>query len=68
MDLDWSLAPQGWDWAAQDEDGRWFWYKVEPMPNIGGGVWRAPSRAQMFAFAAEPNLQWDETRRRRPVC
>ena len=45
FELDWSQAPAGWDWAAQDEDGRWFWYGVQPQPSIGGGVWRAPSRA-----------------------
>ena len=21
---DWSLAPEGWDWSAQDADGRWY--------------------------------------------
>jgi len=63
--LDWSLAPAGWDWAAQDEDGRWFWYRVRPSPSIGGGVWRAPSRAQTLAYAGRPNPAWDATLRYR---
>lgn len=65
QDPNWSLAPQGWDWAAQDEDGRWFWYRVRPAASIGGGVWRAPSRAQVLAYAAEPNPDWYETLRQR---
>ena len=64
---DWSEAPPGWNWAAQDEDGRWFWYFVEPRPNIGGGVWRAPSRAQQFAYADAVNPGWYETLRQRVV-
>lgn len=65
---DWSLAPAGWDWAAQDEDGRWFWYGVQPQPSIGGGVWRAPSRAQAFACQADPNPEWYDTLRRRDTA
>ncbi|MDS1142447.1 hypothetical protein RE432_18595 [Pusillimonas sp. SM2304] len=65
--LDWSLAPPGWQWAAQDEDGRWFWYGVQPTPGIGGGVWRAPSRAQLLAGQGEPNPQWYETLQNRPA-
>lgn len=64
---DWSLAPPGWDWAAQDEDGRWFWYGVQPVPGIGGGVWRAPSRAQTLAAQGEPNPEWYATLTKRPT-
>ncbi|WP_245150706.1 hypothetical protein [Pollutimonas harenae] len=63
---DWSLAPPTWNWAAQDEDGRWFWYGVPPTPGIGGGVWRAPSRAQAFAVQGAPNPLWYETLQERP--
>lgn len=62
---DWSLAPPGWNWTAQDEDGRWFWYRMEPKPGIGGGIWRANSRAQVFARQGEPNREWYETMRHR---
>lgn len=64
--LDWSTAPDGWNWAAQDEDGRWFWYGVKPLPGIGGGVWRAPSRAQCLAFQGAPNPQWYDSLQVRP--
>lgn len=64
--LDWRQAPEKWDWAAQDEDGRWFWYKVQPVPGIGGGVWRAPSKAQVYAGQGKPNPHWHQTLRQRP--
>lgn len=62
----WSDAPTGWNWSAQDEDGRWFWYAVEPQPGVAGGVWRAPRRAQVFAAQGEPNPRWYDSCRRRP--
>jgi hypothetical protein len=64
---DWSGAPSGWNWLAQDEDGRWFWYQVEPILGIGGGVWRSPSRAQQFACQGAPNPNWHETLQHRPA-
>ena len=67
FELDWSLAPPSWNWAAQDEDGRWFWYGVPPTPGIGGGVWRAPSRAQALAGQGSPNPQWYDTLQTRPL-
>jgi len=63
---DWSQAPEGWHWLAQDEDGRWFWYGVQPRPSIGGGVWRAPSRAQQLAAQGAPNPEWYNTLQQRP--
>ncbi|TKR53526.1 hypothetical protein D7I39_20445 [Allopusillimonas ginsengisoli] len=63
----WSEAPPGWNWLAQDEDGRWFWYRVRPVLGAGGGIWRSPSRAQQFACQAEPNSNWFDTLRERPA-
>ncbi|MFW8564881.1 hypothetical protein [Orrella sp. 11846] len=62
----WNNAPEDWDWLAQDADGRWFWYAVEPIPGVGGGVWRSPRLKQEFALQGEPNEQWLETRQKRP--
>lgn len=62
--LDWSKAPPGWNWAAQDEDGRWFWYGVQPSPSMGRGVWQARP-GQVFAWQAEINPLWYETLQRR---
>ena len=63
----WPNAPDGWNWRAQDADGRWFWYAVQPQPGVAGGVWRSPRRAQLFAGQGEPNPAWYETCQRRPV-
>lgn len=63
---DWSDAPAGWNWVAQDEDGRWFWYRTEPVLGIGGGIWRANSRAQCLAGEGQPNALWYESLRTRP--
>ncbi|MGB6241071.1 MAG: hypothetical protein WBF69_01165 [Castellaniella sp.] len=64
---DWSTAPPDWNWAAQDEDGRWFWYRTEPVPGIGGGVWRANSRNQQYAGQGHPNPDWLESLQQRPA-
>jgi len=63
---DWADAPEGWNWLAQDADGRWFWYKVEPQLGVAGGVWRSPRLAQQFAAQGSPNAAWHESCRRRP--
>lgn len=63
---DWSRAPEGWNWAAQDADGRWFWYRTEPTLGIGGGIWRSNSRNQQLAGQAAPNPDWLETLQTRP--
>lgn len=57
-ELDWSLAPEGWNWAAQDEDGSWYWYRTRPQPGFGGGVWRAHSSAQVLAAKGSSNPDW----------
>lgn len=61
---DWAQAPTDWNWLAQDEDGRWYWYRVQPQP--GFGVWRAHSSAQAFACAGQPNPQWRDSLEQRP--
>ncbi|MBV2180943.1 hypothetical protein [Castellaniella sp. MT123] len=64
---DWSTAPEGWDWAAQDADGQWYWYRTEPLPGIGGGVWRSNSRNQQYAGTGAPNPDWLDSIRHRPA-
>jgi len=64
----WADAPEGegWNWLAQDADGRWFWYRTEPKLNWSGGVWRSNSRNQQPAGEGAPNPEWDRTLRVRP--
>ena len=63
--LDWAQAPQGWNWAAQDGDGRWYWYRTRPQPGFAGRVWRANSRSQQLAGQSVPNEDWHLTLRER---
>lgn len=63
---DWSAAPAGWNWAAQDGDGQWFWYRTQPVLGLAGRVWRCNSRNQRLAGRGEPNPDWALTLRQRP--
>lgn len=65
---DWQLAPAGWDWCAQDENGDWYWYSVKPEPSLGGGVWRSNSRHQQFACNGSPNPNWIHSLQTRPLA
>jgi len=62
---DWRDAPDEWNWLAQDEDGKWYWYAVPPQLGVAGGVWRSPRRAQQFAGQGERNAKWHESCRKR---
>ncbi len=64
---DWSQAPEGFDWLAQDADGRWFWYRTEPQLGWAGGVWRSNSRHQQFAGQGAPTALWADSLQARPV-
>lgn len=59
--LDWTQAPAGWNWAAQDGDGCWYFYRTRPQPGFAGRVWRANSRSQQRAGQGEPNEDWHLT-------
>ena len=56
--LDWDAAPEGFDWVAQDADGQWFWYRVQPECGRDGGVWRSNSRHQQYAGSSAPDENW----------
>lgn len=63
---EWSDAPAGWNWLAQDADGKWYWYKTEPILGVDGGIWRSNSRNQQFACQGKPNPDWLESMQIRP--
>lgn len=65
--LDWQQAPEGFDWVAQDADGKWFWYRVRPQCGIDGGVWRSNSRHQQYAGTASADPNWWQTLEKRPT-
>ncbi|WP_313076890.1 hypothetical protein [Melaminivora sp.] len=63
---DWSAAPEGWNWLAQDADGRWFWYRTQPQLGWAGGVWRSNSRNQQLAGEGAPSADWADSLQTRP--
>ena len=63
---DWADAPEGFNWLAQDADGKWYWYKTEPILGVGGGIWKSNSRNQQFAADGDPNDDWLDTMQVRP--
>ncbi|HMN20245.1 MAG TPA: hypothetical protein PKA16_02515 [Ottowia sp.] len=65
--LDWSEAQAGWNWAAQDGDGKWYWYRTRPILGLAGQIWRANSRNQRFAGQGAPNPDWDLSLQHRPA-
>lgn len=62
----WEHAPTGWDWLAQDQDGKWYWYAKQPTAGVDGGVWRSNSRAQKYAGQSNSNQGWLDTLCKRP--
>lgn len=64
--LDWAEAPPGWNWAAQDGDGKWYWYRTQPILGLAGRIWRSNSRNQRFAGQGAPNPDWDLSLQQRP--
>ena len=65
--LDWQQAPAGFDWVAQDADGKWFWYRVQPQCGMDGGVWRSHSRNQQYAGSSQPSADWWQSLQARPA-
>ena len=65
--LDWTTAPAGFDWLAQDADGKWFWYSVEPQCNPSGGVWRSNSRQQQYAGSSPDAENWENSLQTHPT-
>jgi hypothetical protein len=72
----WSSVPEGYDWMAQDEDGKWYAYDHEPtLPrewdarlqwlsnSFKGYQWK---ELNSCSAALIPNPHWKDTLERRP--
>lgn len=59
---DWKDAPERANYLAQDLDGRWYWFELEPYAYAGklwatyGASWEAPVK----------NENWQQSLERRP--
>ena len=64
----WSEAPPWAMWRAQDSDGAWYWFKTRPTPGEEIPWWIGNRKVQdeIFAKSGEANLNWKETREKRP--
>jgi len=58
-------APQGWNWAAQDRDGGWYWFRERPIPDLARGQWQVGRNNIQYADQGAPNLDWIRTLRQR---
>ncbi len=65
LDIDWNLVPEGYDWAAQDEDGLICVYEIEP--DIEENQWCLREiRSRYLPINKGPNPNWRNTLTKRP--
>jgi hypothetical protein len=65
MKPEWKNAPDWAQWLAQDEDGEWWWYELEPKQACtdAWSEWEGLHRA---AFVPRHNAEWKDTLEARP--
>lgn len=67
LDIDWSKVPEGYDWAAQDNDECIFAYAGEPSVFLtsvmGGWEYDGPS---VFVKTSALREDWQNTLTKRP--
>lgn len=57
---DWKDAPEWATWLAQDCDGEWYWFDIEP--HIAHGMWLNGSEVKAATI-----LGWEDTLEPRPM-
>ena len=62
----WDKAPEWANWLAQDANGRWFWFKLEPLINEEFEEWLSPSDNELAEYGA-PCENWRATLIQRPA-
>ena len=72
LDIDWSQVPEGYDWAAQDEDGYVYGYPDKPTLHEStiDGLWRwkVPECDQHYVGHGQArHSQFSKTLTKRPV-
>lgn len=60
----WSEAPPWAMWRAQDENGRWYWYEIEPEQHTNGVEFRSIGNYELAAVPSNPD--WKTTLQKRP--
>lgn len=62
---DWKDAPDWADWLAQDKDGEWFWYDLQPNLNFSRDSWEVHMDGDC-QMAKENIENWMDTLEKRP--
>lgn len=63
---DWSEAPEWAEWLAQDRDGQWGWYEVEPRQSPYADTWFWEDGEWEEAADHAMNENWTSTLEQRP--
>ena len=63
MDIDWSIVPDGFNWAAQDEDGDIYAYTEEPTDCVNDSEWYVIKGSYILI---KESIYWRQTKTRRP--
>ena len=68
LDIDWSKVPEGYDWAAQDENGDVFAYMGRPIISYEfiSKIWRDPCKRAHFIREGKKNPNFHKTLTKRP--
>ena len=69
----WDDAPEGFDWLAQDESGKWHWYTKEPVDIDQNNEWWHADHGNSYKHRLADELErptnpdWRNTLIRRPT-
>jgi hypothetical protein len=63
---DWKDAPEWAQWLAQDYDGQWGWFSVEPRQSPYASTWFWETGEWEEAAQQASNIGWETTLEPRP--
>ena len=66
LNIDWSKVPEGYDWAAQDENGDVFAHSHEPEIDATGKCWASMYLSCTRLDIDLDNENWRDTKTQRP--
>ena len=66
LDIDWSQVPEGYDWAAQDENGDIFAFDIEPISAVSLEWLSKTKNYYLVSHGEFYNPDWRNTLTKRP--
>lgn len=64
--LDWNLAPQGYDWFVKNTNGRTGFVTQKPYINLNTSKWMVMGDGEFFECKINCPLDWRKSLRKRP--